>query len=253
MTPCEEMDLQLHGLLDGELDAVHAAAVEAHLAGCADCSAKLEGLRELRAKVRGARVAETAPASLTARLDSLAGAPRVIPLTAGRPRRPAPAWWFAGGSITALAASIALFAIIAPAPPGLPGELIEGHIRSLQAQHLVDVQTSDRHVVKPWFNGKIDFAPPVVELADQGYPLAGGRLDYIEGRTVAALVYRRRAHVINLFIWPGRAPAAPSMTHLHGYGLLRWGRAGLTYWAVSDIDSAELVAFQHAFAARVGG
>jgi anti-sigma factor (TIGR02949 family) len=258
MTACEDMELELHGLLDGELDAVHAARVEAHLASCPDCAAKYARLQALKTAIRGDGVAETAPAALKARLASLAGAPaapapsasNVTPLFARRPQRTAPGWFFTGGAFVALAASLAMFALVIPAAPSLQQELVEGHIRSLQAQHLLDMPTSDRHVVKPWFNGKIDFAAPVVDLADQGFPLAGGRLDYIEGRTVAALVFRRRAHVINLFVWPGRAPAAPAVEHRQGYSLIRWSRGGLVYWAVSDIDAADLSLFQRDFSAR---
>jgi anti-sigma factor RsiW len=129
---------------------------------------------------------------------------------------------------------------------------VAAQVRSLQAQHLMDVATSDRHTVKPWFNGKIDFAPPVVDLADQGFPLAGGRLDYVHEHAAAALVYRRRAHVINLFIWPGAAPEEPQVTRREGYSLIRWGHDGLTYWAVSDIDTADLQGFQKLYVARTG-
>jgi anti-sigma factor RsiW len=148
----------------------------------------------------------------------------------------------------AIAASLALFAFV-PSGAGVESQLVDAQARSLEAQHLVDVQTPDRHTVKPWFNGKVDFAPPVVDLAPQGYPLVGGRLDRIDGRRAAALVFRRRAHVINLFIWPGDAPAAPTLDHRPGYSLVRWGHGGLVFWAVSDVDAADLSGFQQAFAA----
>ena len=133
---------------------------------------------------------------------------------------------------------------------GLESQLVDAQVRSLEVQHLVDVPTSDRHVVKPWFNGKIDFAPPVVDLIAQGFPLAGGRLDHLAGRDVAAIVYRRRAHVINLFVWNGAGPAAPTLSRREGYSLVHWGANGLTFWAVSDVDSADLLTFQKEYAAE---
>jgi anti-sigma factor RsiW len=124
-----------------------------------------------------------------------------------------------------------------------------GHLRALAAPQPFDVASSDRHVVKPWFNGRIDFAPPVVELAPQGFPLVGGRLDYLDGRPVAALVYRRRLHSINLFVRPAPALASPvaATTRRDGYSLVRWVAGGLEYWAVSDVDTGDLQAFRTAF------
>jgi anti-sigma factor RsiW len=118
---------------------------------------------------------------------------------------------------------------------------------------LVDVETSDRHVVKPWFNGRIDFAPPVLELADRGYPLAGGRLDYVGDRVVAALVYRHNRHVINLFVWPSKPGLlpAPGPAMRSGYSVAHWRSGGLEFWAVSDIDPRDLEAFHQAFANRM--
>lgn len=253
MTACPDQRLMLHALHDGELDAGHALALEAHVAGCEGCAGELARLGALKLALDEADLAWSVPAGLQGRvlaaLDAEDSAPTAAP---ARRRRFVSEPWVAGGSMAALAASLVLFAVASPSGAGLPAELVAGHVRSLQARHLVDVETSDRHVVKPWFNGKIDFAPPVIDLADRGYPLAGGRLDYLENRAVAALVYRRRAHVINLFVWPGASPPAPSLRRREGYALIRWGRGGLTYWAVSDIDPADLVGFQKAFAARVG-
>jgi anti-sigma factor RsiW len=131
-------------------------------------------------------------------------------------------------------------------------QLVASHVRSLLAEHLVDVVTSNRHVVKPWFNGKIDFAPPVVDLVDKGFPLAGGRLDYIDGRVVPAIVYYRRLHSINLFVRPASALSLPiGITTRHeGYSLVRWTQGGLEFWAVSDIDPDELQQFHQLFASR---
>ena len=238
MSACPDKELLLHALVDGELDAGNVLALEAHIASCAGCAAELAAIREVKARLRAAPLGYVAPAGLLDRLEAAANPPR---------RRLGAETWALGGGLTALAASLALFAFM-PTGASLQGELIDAQARSLEAQHLVDVQTSDRHTVKPWFNGKVDFAPPVVDLAPQGYPLVGGRLDRVDGKRVAALVFRRRAHVINLFVWPGDAPAAPALARKQGYSLVRWGHGGLVFWAVSDIDPADLTGFQAAFA-----
>jgi anti-sigma factor RsiW len=243
MTACPDKELLLHALADGELDAGNVLALEAHVATCAGCAAELAAIREVKRRLAAAPLGYTAPASLVARLDAALEAE-----TAPSPARRGVESWVLGGAIGALAASLALFAFL-PSGAGVESQLIDAQARSLEAQHLVDVQTSDRHTVKPWFNGKVDFAPPVVDLAGQGYPLVGGRLDRVDGRRAAALVFRRRAHVINLFVWPGDAPAAPLLERKDGYSLVRWGRGGLVFWAVSDIDPADLTGFQAAFAA----
>jgi anti-sigma factor RsiW len=161
------------------------------------------------------------------------------------------AGWLAAGAMAAVAASIAVM----PTTPSLPMQLAEAHVRSLQADHLVDIPTSDRHVVRPWFNGKIGFnPPPAPDLAAQGFPLVGGRLDYADGRPIAAIVYRRRQHVINLFVMPEkgglelpRLGPAPG-----GYAMLHWTDKGLDYWAVTDAEQGELKGFKAAFEGAAG-
>jgi anti-sigma factor RsiW len=132
----------------------------------------------------------------------------------------------------------------------LDQQLISSHVRSLQPGHLTDVQTTNEHIVKPWFNGKIDFAPPVPELADQGFPLAGGRLDSIGGKTVAALVYHRRLHTVNLFVWRGESRARTEVED--GFALAEWSEDGLRFAAVSDIPLADLRQFEQLYRSRAG-
>ncbi len=269
MSACDDKLLLLNAMADGELDAGHALELEAHMKTCPACAAAWAELAEVKAALKTPGLVDRAPAELRSRVFAALEAEDAQAAAAATPADPAPTapillppprrrrfaleTWIAGGSITAIAASVAMFTALGPIGGDLPMELVDGHVRSLQVQHLVDVQTSDRHTVKPWFDGKIDFAPPVVDLVDAGYPLVGGRLDYIDQKTAAALVFHRRAHVINLFIWPGQAPRDPQLVQRKGYALVRWGRGGLVFWAVSDVDAPDLQNFQKVYAARTGG
>ncbi|GEP00391.1 anti-sigma factor family protein [Methylobacterium haplocladii] len=256
--PCEESAL-LHPLVDGELDAADILRCEAHIARCPACTGELEQLHALRAALAGGGVAWRAPDDLRARI--VASLAQEEARTA--PAKPAPrhGWlsrlreavqgWAMVPSGLALAASLALAVVITRPVEGddIAKQLVAGHVRSLLASHLTDVQTSDQHTVKPWFLGKIDFAPPVVDLAEQSFPLVGGRLDYIDNRVVAALIYKRHNHVINLFLWPSGSHV-PKPGAIEGYNILGWQQAGLTFWAVSDLNAVELKEFQDDFAER---
>lgn len=232
--------IMLHAWLDDELDAANVAGIEAHIDKCPACSAMAERMSALRDTIADPALRYPPPAGFRERIDAL------LP----RSGRPAVQWpqrlaWGAGGAI---AASLALtLAMPRPVETGNVGsQLVASHVRSLLADHLVDIPTSDRHVVKPWFNGKIDFSPPTPDLAADGFPLVGGRLDYIGGRVVPAIVYRRRLHTINVFVWPAQ-DAASTVTNVDGYTVLHWRQGDLDFWAVSDVAAGDLNQFRAAF------
>jgi anti-sigma factor RsiW len=232
----------VHGYFDGELDAARAAAFEAHLEGCADCTRTLAAQEALRTALRAPVLYRKAPGSLRSRVK--AGLPA---LRAGLVSRAT------HGRGLAVAASLLLVLLGAwqtvtwradVVDRNVARQVLDAHLRSLQLSHLTDVASTYRHTVKPWFVGKLDFAPPVADFVDEGFPLAGGRLDVVGGRSVAALVYNRRKHVINLFVWPSEEPdAAPRSGTQRGYTWIRWTRGGMTFWAASDVTASDLDEF----------
>ncbi|HLJ57805.1 MAG TPA: zf-HC2 domain-containing protein [Chthonomonadaceae bacterium] len=247
---CNEVRLLIPAYFDGELDLVRSVEVERHLQDCGDCTRQLEAQKALRQTVRSASLARAAPVGMDRRMlaavqrESRAAAPAPA---SSRPfwlRRAGPALAFAGLAALAAVFWLQTHALTAGRQAALADEAVSSHLRSLQAAHLFDVASTNQHTVKPWFTGKLDFSPPVVDLAAQDYPLAGGRLDYLDGRPVAALVYHKRLHVINLFVWPTAAGrAAPELEERRGYHVEQWSAAGMEYCAVSDVNAADLREF----------
>ena len=244
MPACVDQELLLGALVDGELDAANVALVEAHVARCEGCREELARLEAMQRLLASDGVRYSAPAPLA---DRIAALPELTPPAANRNWIPA---WLAPGAVGALAATLAMVAFVPPSTESmLDAQLVSSHVRSLQPGHLTDVQTTNQHIVKPWFNGRIDFAPPVPELADEGFPLAGGRLDSVNGKTVAAIVYHRRLHTVNLYVWPEADSRGRSLVK-DGFAVEEWSRGGLRFAAVSDIPSAELKQFRNLFETR---
>jgi anti-sigma factor RsiW len=241
---CDETRGMLDAWVDNELDLRGALEVEEHLGRCAECAAQERSLRELRAFARANLTRHEMPQGLDARLRTALRAETGAPdLRRPRPRR---ALRWTAPFLAASVAAIVAVAVFRPPPDRhLADSVVDAHVRSLLASHLTDVASSDQHTVKPWFQGKLDYSVPVTDFAAEGFPLAGGRLDYLEETPAAALVYRCGKHIINLFIWPKKQGGDSSVQRLsmRGYCAYRWSKEGMSYWAVSDVNDAQMQKF----------
>jgi anti-sigma factor (TIGR02949 family) len=241
---CREVEGLLDAYLDGELNPAVSTSVRSHVNACAACRQRLANVESIGRMVRRAPYYQ-APEALRARL------------TQAHPRSRATSHWLAWAAAVVMVASLTgsvlmLKSARVPRTPdsvdAVAQEVVSGHVRALMGEHLFDVRSSDQHTVKPWFLGKLDFAPPVTDLAQDGFPLTGGRLDYVAGRPVAALVYTRGQHTINAFVWPEASGAIGSTgaRAIRGFHVRHWTRAGMSYWAVSDVNDADLDQFVRA-------
>ncbi|HYL84924.1 MAG TPA: anti-sigma factor [Candidatus Angelobacter sp.] len=240
---CDYQRTALHGYVDGELDATRSAEFERHLESCRECANSLAAEESLKSSLQHSGLYEHAPVALRKKIR--AGLHATVSSSASAR---IPVWrWLAVAASILIVAGVSWYAWprggTTTASAGFTAaEMIDAHIRSLQPGHLTDVASTDQHTVKPWFTGKLDYAPPVKDFSDEGFPLIGGRLDALAGRNVAVLVYARRKHIINVFVLPTKEPDTP----IHppglrqGYQWFHWRRQGMEYCAVSDVSISDL-------------
>jgi len=235
----EEASRLLNAYVDGELDPAKSLEVEAHLGANPAARAACERLRGMSAAIRDQADYYSAPAALAARLrESVPAAPAKAPGRAWR-------WgWLKPAAALATVAAVTWIAALFTLRPGeeqrIAQEALSAHVRATLADRLIDVASSDQHTVKPWMSARLDFSPPVTDLSGQGFELAGGRLDYVGGRSVAVLVYKRRKHVIDVFVWPSSADAIARTTTREGFNVEHFARSGMSFWLVSDLNRNEL-------------
>ena len=233
---CEQAERDLDAYVDRELDAELAAALRDHLSGCAACHRRVAQRDALGRMVRGAPY-YSAPDRLRQRVVGRAARSRSV--------RHVLTWAAAAMIVVSVGGGLTLLRSSQASRGDIVDLVVDGHVRSLMASHLFDVESTDQHTVKPWFLGKLDFSPPVIDLAQRGFPLVGGRLDYLGGEPAAALVYQRQKHTINLFVSPERdsRSTAPFVGTVRGFHVHHWIRDGMSFWAVSDLNDVELTQF----------
>ena len=241
---CTEINPLLHAYVDSELDLMPSLEVDRHLKSCSGCTAMKRSLESLRSNLRNSDLAYRMPETLRARIRE-----SVSDTVAEKPTRGSRPWvWqlLALGSISFAVVTLMLQPVVTDRDR-LVDEAVSSHVRSLMAGHLMDVASSDQHTVKPWFNGKIDFAPDVKDFVAQGFPLIGGRLDYLNGQSVVALIYRRNQHTINVFVWPAKKVGASTTEERRGYSVIDRDLNGLHYCIVSDLNGKDLSDFANLF------
>jgi anti-sigma factor RsiW len=238
---CNETRKLLNAYVDGELDSAGCLSIESHVQQCASCRRSLESLRSLGSAIENGALRFQAPGHLRRNVQTA--------IRAANPgaRSPLFAWRWAGALasvmlVIGLAWIVTTQSAKSSDESQLVNDILSSHVRSMMANHITDVASSDSHTVKPWFGGKLDFSPPAKDLTEQGYRLIGGRLDYLDNRPVAALVYQHSQHYINLFVWPLKANAISSERQLsrQGYNVIHWTQSGMSYWLVSELNSTEL-------------
>lgn len=226
---------------DGECGFVRRLLLRRHYERCPSCLARLEALQTTRAAIRAKMTVYRAPPGLASRIAS------ALPREAAPPPRRISRvpWGFGASGLAGAIAGVALTLLLIRSPDPLVGDAVADHVRSLMADHLTDVLTSDQHTVKPWLSARLDLSPVVKDLAAEGFPLIGGRLDYLEGHRAAALVYRRAKHVINVlaFVAPGPEDTRPTLRTQDGFNVITWRMGGLTYVAISDLEASQLMDF----------
>lgn len=250
---CAESLKLMEAYVDHELDLRSAMDFENHAGQCEACSQALEQATALARAMKSDQLYHRAPDSLRTRISMMTTDQGVAGTTDGGAEMKSStrskitmSWWSYGLSL----ASVAVFSLtlsLQLAKPSLDTqigeEVVSSHVRSLMEGHLADVVSTDQHTVKPWFAGRLDYSPPVGDFSSQGYPLTGGRLDYIGRRPVSALVYKHNKHIINVYVWPGTAPGAAETLSHDGFNLIRMSKSGMVFWIISDLNSTELRSF----------